>query len=180
MNDKNFTAGWDIIEQDDTGRNFRWGSKNCSLFFENLDNKRFLYFNIGTAKSKKIIIYYPNVEKYDIIAKELIINPGWHYYKIPINLHDLIQEQDKEFVENIYFNNIRFECIDYIYEDRDFIKELAFQASDFFIDDDIKFNVYKPEKLKSKFIDIIYILHQEKRTRLTIETQNRKESVEIY
>jgi len=180
MNDKNFTAGWDIIEQDDTGRNFRWGSKNCSLFFENLDNKRFLYFNIGTAKSKKIIIYYPNVEKYDIIAKELIINPGWHYYKIPINLHDLIQEQDKEFVENIYFNNIRFECIDYISEDRDFIKELAFQASDFFIDDDIKFNVYKPEKLKSKFIDIIYILHQEKRTRLTIETQNRKDSVEIY
>lgn len=180
-NDYYFFNGWDNVEVDDVGRKYRWSSKNSTLLFENNNNKN-IFLSIGTdsPKPKHIRIYYPTVENYDIIVFDLYINQGWHYYKIPVNLHDLIVEQDRGVVENKFFDKIRFECIDYIEEDRENITELAFQVSDFILSDEDNINYYSSEELKSKYIDIVYILHQENRSNLTIKTKNRKEKVEIY
>ena len=39
MKDDKFIQGWGEVEVDNTGRNYRWASKNCILNVKNTNNR---------------------------------------------------------------------------------------------------------------------------------------------
>jgi len=176
MKDDKFIQGWGEVEVDNTGRNYRWASKNCILNVKNTNNRN-IYILIGSEKEKNVSVYYTDVPEFNIIVHYFSIRPGWHYYKIPACLHEVLKNNDPD---NIFFNVIRFQCTDYICEKRETIHELAFQVSEVVLEKDFEYNKYKPGKLKSKYIDIIYVLHQRYTSTITIKTKNRIEKLEIF
>lgn len=150
-----FLTGWFNKENDGT-REFTWAKPICSLKVNTEKTFKYLNLLIGSPEENLIKIKYN-----DNSVKEISIKCGWHTYQIP-------------YAKKLSFESGKLKI------DNDF-RSLSFMLSKIEGTDDFVSNEsYVIENLQSKWIDIVYVLHDDFNSSIELITNNNSHIYPIY
>jgi MoaA/NifB/PqqE/SkfB family radical SAM enzyme len=155
-----FLTGW-YKQENDNLRDFRWSTNNSTLRIETDQVFEYTEMYIGSPSDNDVKVIYSNGD-FDIIK----IKEGWHVYTIKFDKFYTFDGNPLVFENTENSRNLMF-----------MLSNISLSNKEIYYSTD---NIFKIKNIKSKWIDIVYVLHHDKKSIIELHTKSNVSKYPVF